>query len=303
VRVLGVGHTIYKPMYKILGADGKEYGPVNLDQMRQWVSQGRVNALTKVQKEGSTEWRTATEFPEIQALLASPAPVSGATAPSAGTAAPAPRKQGLAITSFVLGLLSILCFGILTGIPAIITGHRAHNRARRDPVLFGGGGFAIAGFIMGYLSILITLLALAMVLPALAKAKAKATEIKCASNLQQIGAAFQMFAMDHEDQFPFSVEADAGGTKEQAKDSADGFATDPTPHFKALADQLNAGPAVLICPSDNKRPAASFDSLTSQNITYRLRTVSGIENNSEETLLVCPIHNQKLMADGSVQKE
>jgi uncharacterized membrane protein len=43
-------------MFKIIGADGKEYGPVSGDQVRQWVREGRANAQTRVQPEGRTDW-------------------------------------------------------------------------------------------------------------------------------------------------------------------------------------------------------------------------------------------------------
>ena len=33
-------------MYRIIGGDGREYGPISLDQMRQWIAEGRVNAQT-----------------------------------------------------------------------------------------------------------------------------------------------------------------------------------------------------------------------------------------------------------------
>ncbi len=57
-------------MYKIIGADGKEYGPVNADQIRQWIAEGRVNAQTKAQAEGSAEWTPLGEFPEFNEALA-----------------------------------------------------------------------------------------------------------------------------------------------------------------------------------------------------------------------------------------
>jgi len=291
-------------MYRILGADGREYGPANLDQMREWIGQGRVNAQTRVQAEGSPEWRNASEIPELQAFLANPAAARAVTAASSQPPAPATKpRQGMAVTSFVLGLLAILCFGVLTGLPAIITGHLAHGRARRNPAQFGGAGFAIAGFVMGYVSILITLVALAVLLPALAKAKSKATEIRCMNNLRQIGLAHQMFAMDHDELFPFSVSNDAGGTLEQVKTDDEGFATDPAPHLKALAQQLSSGPTILVCPADRKPAAESFDELQSANISYRLRAVPGIETNLTEVLAACPIHDNILRPDGSVHNE
>ena len=30
-------------MYKIKGADGKEYGPASLEQLRQWIGEGAVD--------------------------------------------------------------------------------------------------------------------------------------------------------------------------------------------------------------------------------------------------------------------
>ena len=57
-------------MYKIIGTDGKEYGPVTTDQVRQWITEGRANAHTKVLPEGATEWKTLGEVPEFAAALA-----------------------------------------------------------------------------------------------------------------------------------------------------------------------------------------------------------------------------------------
>ena len=58
-------------MYKIIGADQKEYGPVSGDRLRQWILQNRANAQTLVKLEGSEEWKPlgevaefAAEFPE-----------------------------------------------------------------------------------------------------------------------------------------------------------------------------------------------------------------------------------------------
>jgi hypothetical protein len=65
--------------YKILGGDGKEYGPATLDQILGWVRDGRVSAATQVWRSDHNAWVTARELPE----LAIPAPVAPA-APMGG---------------------------------------------------------------------------------------------------------------------------------------------------------------------------------------------------------------------------
>src|ERR1041385_4279028 len=42
----------------------------------------------------------------------------------------------------------------------------------------------------------------AMLLPALAKAKARAQRIQCTSQMRQLGIGFHLFTMDHNDQYP-----------------------------------------------------------------------------------------------------
>src|ERR1035441_8274954 len=91
-------------MYNIIGADGKEYGPISIEQIRQWIADGRINAHTRMQVAGSAEWKTTAEFSELG--LTSAAGLSGpGSAPPLrrGGQAEGPQK-GLAITSFVLGL-------------------------------------------------------------------------------------------------------------------------------------------------------------------------------------------------------
>ena len=56
-------------MYKIIGADQREYGPVPVEQVRKWIAEGRANAQTKAWSEGSSEWKTLADFPEFADLL------------------------------------------------------------------------------------------------------------------------------------------------------------------------------------------------------------------------------------------
>ena len=118
------------------------------------------------------------------------------------------KRRGMAVTSLILGILSMVCFGFLTGIPAIILGHIAHGRTRKTPEQFAGSGLAIAGFVMGYASLLTTLIVVLLagrLLPQLAQTKARAQSIICVNNLKQIGLAFRTWALDNKDRFPVST--------------------------------------------------------------------------------------------------
>jgi hypothetical protein len=62
-------------MYKIIGADGRPYGPVSVEQVREWITSRRANAQTLAQAEGSSEWKPLSAFPEFtEALAAAPPP-------------------------------------------------------------------------------------------------------------------------------------------------------------------------------------------------------------------------------------
>ncbi|HWI56026.1 MAG TPA: DUF4339 domain-containing protein [Bacillota bacterium] len=52
-------------MFRIIGIDRKEYGPVTEDQIRQWLKEGRANAHTQVQREGAENWERLGEMPEF----------------------------------------------------------------------------------------------------------------------------------------------------------------------------------------------------------------------------------------------
>lgn len=71
-------------MFTILGADGKEYGPVTAGKIHEWISGGRATLATKARRADETEWKTLADFPEFAA------PATAAEPPPAGGAAPAP---------------------------------------------------------------------------------------------------------------------------------------------------------------------------------------------------------------------
>src|SRR5437899_13015315 len=54
----------------------------------------------------------------------------------------------------------------------------------------------------------------AMLLPALARAKARAQRINCTNNLKQVGLAMRTWALDNNDQNPMRVAGAQGGASE-----------------------------------------------------------------------------------------
>lgn len=55
-------------MYKIIGGDQKEYGPVSFEQLTAWVRDNRANGQSLVQKEGGP-WVPLASMPEFSAIL------------------------------------------------------------------------------------------------------------------------------------------------------------------------------------------------------------------------------------------
>ena len=91
-------------MYKIIGADGQPYGPVNAEQIRRWLAENRVNAQTLVQTESAPDWKPLGAIPEFASELKTvPPPI----APPTVFAARASNKIPAGICGILLGSLGI----------------------------------------------------------------------------------------------------------------------------------------------------------------------------------------------------
>jgi len=91
-----------------------------------------------------------------------------------------------------------------------------------------------------------------LLLPALAKAKARAQRINCVSNIKQIGLAMRMWSNEHGDKFPWKV-ALPDGTVDPMNNP--GNIVD---NFRSASNELNS-PKVLTCTSDGRLKASSWD--------------------------------------------
>lgn len=143
-------------MFKIIGADLKEYGPVSAEQLRLWVMEGRVNANTRIKPEGGMEWRVMSEFHEFADILPKAPPPAPAVSPIAPISplAQVPRNNQLAIWSLVCGILAMIpCCGCIGAPLAIIFGAIALSQLNAEPHMTGRG-FAITGIVLGILGIL-----------------------------------------------------------------------------------------------------------------------------------------------------
>ena len=92
--------------YRIVGADGKTYGPVTLEQLRQWLAQGRADSRTPVFVDGAADWTFLGLLPELADAFGGPPPV---VAPLKPVTATARGTNGFATAGLVCGLLSWTC--------------------------------------------------------------------------------------------------------------------------------------------------------------------------------------------------
>ncbi|MGA9776777.1 MAG: DUF4190 domain-containing protein [Limisphaerales bacterium] len=182
--------------YKIIGSDLKQYGPVSAEDLRKWIADGRLNAQTKVQIEGTDEWKLLAEVPELEEALRNRVP----PLPTAAPAVPA-KTSGLAVTSLVLGVLGVFTCGI-TALFGLIFGIIALVKVSNSRGALRGGGIALAGVIVSGIFLFMIPFYAAMLLPALSAAKQKAQAINCVNNEKQLALAVKIYSDDHNGQLP-----------------------------------------------------------------------------------------------------
>lgn len=95
-----------------------------------------------------------------------------------------------------------------------------------------------------------------MLLPALAKAKARAQRITCVNNLKQVGIGFRLYATDGEryPQYTLNSQANTAGGLGAPANGANGTWA----NFQQVGREIGS-PKVLLCPTDPTRTSAALD--------------------------------------------
>jgi hypothetical protein len=123
-------------MFKIIGADQKEYGPISVEQIRQWIRDGRLNAQTPAQREGGADWQQISTYAEFADLFQTAAPASpgGPTATYAPAPMPGPMPTGSreaalsAVKGPALAIVIVASLGVawylFAGLRGLVAGER-----------------------------------------------------------------------------------------------------------------------------------------------------------------------------------
>ena len=125
-------------MFKILGSDGKEYGPVTRGNVIEWIRDGRANLETKARRSDETEWKTLADFPEFVPTGTTPAFVPPSLTEYTAPAFPVPDTQAAArplaglrrrfAAALIDGLLQWICWmPAATALSTALTAHLAQG--------------------------------------------------------------------------------------------------------------------------------------------------------------------------------
>lgn len=139
--------------YKVVGHDGKIYGPIQADQLRLWLAQNRVDSRTAVWVEGAAEWTFLGLLPEFASAFGAAPPPIGSIRPVAAVAL---KINPFATWSLICGALAWTCcccclpfnlVGLVFGIIALVQISEAGAAQE-------GRSLAVAGLILSATNLL-----------------------------------------------------------------------------------------------------------------------------------------------------
>jgi hypothetical protein len=150
-------------MYRIIGTDQKEYGPVSRETILQWISEGRATVQSWVRAEGTSGWRRLGSLPEFVAAFSGNQPALTDRPPVAACRPVVPvvavrRTNPLATASLIMGLLAVTCgccccYGFPFNLLGVLFAALALTQIHRAPEVESGRELAIAGLVLCLVSL------------------------------------------------------------------------------------------------------------------------------------------------------
>jgi competence protein ComGC len=157
----------------------------------------------------------------------------------------------------------------------------------------GGGAKAFTRIELAVVLAVIAAL-LVMLVPATDRERQQSRRITCIYNLKQIGVAYRVWSNDHGDQFPASTSETNGGWRDLVCLAS--ASTYVWTNYATMANELGQSPSVLVCPTDERKPANTFRDLAANtNISY----FSGV--NADDTHPQAPLGGDRNLGPGTTQ--
>lgn len=156
--------TMPAPRYRMLGVDGRQYGPAPAEQVRRWITEGRANGQTLMNREGANDWVPLTTIAEFVSAVPPPSVTAQLSTPTtaAGT-------NSFAVAGMISGIVSMLSFcccccglwgvfilgaGLALDILGIILASIALSQLKKNPAQ-QGKGMAVTGLICAIVAFLL----------------------------------------------------------------------------------------------------------------------------------------------------
>lgn len=205
--------------------NGSELGEFSEDEIKSGLSSGNFLPGDLGWREGMQEWKglgllfpaegDASSFTGSSTGIPAPAvppPVfsTGQSIISDSYASQPATNAGLAIAALVIGIASLVTCGMLGvgALAAIICGHIALSKITKSQGALKGRGMAMAGLMMGYVSIvlLVILIIVSISIPAATKVLERAEMTLSFSEGQQLITACKLYAADNNGKMPDNLE-------------------------------------------------------------------------------------------------
>src|SRR6267143_992582 len=144
----------------IVRVDGKEYGPANIDTLREWKAEGRVLPANEARRADTELWSLAAEIPglfNMEALPTVSAPrLTHSTSSEQAPPTHRPRGFGQILADtfriYVRGFLQFISLALLVVLPSVCAQLTAMwmqtgQASDADPRVLAAGGFAFLMFV------------------------------------------------------------------------------------------------------------------------------------------------------------